>query len=219
MQVALINHSLKPLPIPALTRPGSLAASSARLLRQRCRNSTAVRTFAIAERQPTYTSHDYTVADIMTTTKLFTCTKDTTTDEALEILVDNHITGLPVVDRAGTVIGVVSDFDLLALEGIGQEKSYELFPDTASDWNSFFEVQKLLGKMSGRFVGDVMTSQPICVRPATSMFDAANMLLKMKIRRLPVVDEQGKLVGMLTRGNVIKAALVARKSLKKNDKN
>ncbi len=52
----------------------------------------------------------------------------------------------------------------------------------------------------------------ITVRPNTSIEDAASLLLRMKIRRLPVVDGQGKLMGIITRGNIIKAALALRKS-------
>lgn len=61
-------------------------------------------------------------------------------------------------------------------------------------------------------VRDVMTSDPICVRPETSIADAANLLLRKRIRRLPVVDGQGKLLGIITRSNIIKAAWEARKN-------
>jgi len=150
----------------------------------------------------------------MTTGKIITCTKDTSIDAALELLVDNRITGLPVVDSPDTniVIGVVSDFDLLALEGIGESDRSSLFPTAATDWETFFEIQKLISKNAGKSVGDVMTSTAITVTPDTSMLQAANVLLKRKFRRLPVVDQQGKLVGILTRANIIKAALASRKN-------
>jgi CBS domain-containing protein len=132
---------------------------------------------------------------------------------ALELLVEHHVTGLPVIDEAGSVVGVVSDFDLLALEGVTTaEKAKGLFPEAGADWSSFFEVQKLVEKNKGKTVGDVMTSDPVCVRPATTIEDAANLLLRMKIRRLPVVDERGRLVGILTRSNIIKAAWEARQA-------
>jgi CBS domain-containing protein len=155
-----------------------------------------------------------TVGDIMTTGKIITCTKDTSIDAALELLVDNRITGLPVVDSPDTniVIGVVSDFDLLALEGIGESDRSSLFPTAATDWETFFEIQKLISKNAGKSVGDVMTSTAITVTQDTSMLQAANVLLKRKFRRLPVVDQQGKLVGILTRANIIKAALASRKN-------
>lgn len=69
----------------------------------------------------------------------------------LRILVENQLTGLPVVDEEGVVVGVVSDFDLLALEGLkAQDKTGALFPETTTEWSSFFEVQKLLIKNAGK---------------------------------------------------------------------
>lgn len=69
---------------------------------------------------------------------------------ALEILVENHITGLPVVDDENRVVGIISDFDLLALEGVSEEeKKGGLFPAADKDWNSFFEVQELVAKNAG----------------------------------------------------------------------
>lgn len=65
-------------------------------------------------------------------------------------------------------------------------------------------------------VGDVMTSDPVCVRPTTSIEDAANLLLRKKIRRLPVVDERCRLLGIITRSNIIKAAWEARKAAQGN---
>jgi CBS domain-containing protein len=55
-------------------------------------------------------------------------------------------------------------------------------------------------------VGDVMTSDPVCVRAYTSVEDAANLLLRRRLRRLPVVDADGRLLGLITRSNIIKAA-------------
>ena len=59
-----------------------------------------------------------------------------------------------------------------------------------------------------------MTPDPLVVRPETNIDAAARILLNKKIRRLPVVDETGGLLGMFTRGDVIKAALSARNAAK-----
>ena len=123
------------------------------------------------------------------------------------------MTGLPVVNSSNVVVGVVSDFDLLALEGVSaKEKARGFFPEAETDWNSFFETQKLVVKNAGKSVGDVMTEDPITVRPQTTIEDAASLLLLRRIRRLPVVDEKGRLVGIITRSNIIKAAWEARKA-------
>lgn len=155
----------------------------------------------------------HTVEEIMTKGTLLTCNPDTSIDDALEMLVENHVTGLPVVDEEKVVVGIISDFDLLCLEGVSEEeKKGGLFPTADDDWNSFFEVQKLVEKNAGKTVGDVMTSNPICVRASTSVASAAHLLLHKRIRRLPVVDDMGRLLGIITRSNVIKAAWESRKA-------
>jgi CBS domain-containing protein len=153
------------------------------------------------------------VEDIMTKSIMLTCSPDTPLDDALEMLVEHHVTGLPVVDANYVCVGVVSDFDLLALEGVSaKEKARGFFPEADTAWDSFFEVQKLVEKNEGKTVADVMTSTPITVTPSTPIEDAANLLLRRKIRRLPVCEDNGKLVGIITRSNIIKAAYDARKA-------
>ncbi|KAH9611620.1 hypothetical protein KSS87_022762 [Heliosperma pusillum] len=152
----------------------------------------------------------YTVGDFMTTRDNLAVVKPTTTvDEALEILVDKRITGFPVIDDDWKLVGLVSDYDLLALDtisgtGLGETS---MFPEVDSSWKVFNELQKLLSKTNGKLVADVMTQAPLVVRQTTNLDDAARLLLETKYRRLPVVDADGKLVGIITRGNCIRAAL------------
>ncbi|KAK9827521.1 hypothetical protein WJX74_007797 [Apatococcus lobatus] len=154
-----------------------------------------------------------TVEDLMTKKRVITCHADTSIDEALELLVSNKITGLPVVDDNGAVVGVVSDYDLLSLDQIsGKMQQTGMFPDTNTNWQAFKEVQKLVVKNAGRVVSDVMTPEPLVVRPNTNVEAAARILLERKVRRLPVVNEKGHLIGVFTRGDVIKAALYSRKA-------
>ncbi|CAN6459716.1 unnamed protein product [Victoria cruziana] len=134
----------------------------------------------------------------------------TSVDEALELLVEKRITGFPVIDDDWNLVGVVSDYDLLALDTIsggGGRNEVNLFPEVNSTWKTFNKIQKLLSKTNGQVVGDVMTPAPLVVRETTNLEDAARLLLETKYRRLPVVDGTGKLIGMITRGNVVRAAL------------
>ncbi|XP_062153498.1 CBS domain-containing protein CBSX1, chloroplastic [Alnus glutinosa] len=152
----------------------------------------------------------YTVGDFMTRREELHVVKPTTTvDEALEILVENRITGFPVIDDEWKLVGLVSDYDLLALDSIsgGARNDSNMFPEVDSTWKTFNEVQKLLSKTNGKLVGDLMTPAPVVVRETTNLEDAARLLLETKYRRLPVVDADGKLVGIITRGNVVRAAL------------
>nr|POF24204.1 cbs domain-containing protein cbsx2, chloroplastic [Quercus suber] len=62
-------------------------------------------------------------------------------------------------------------------------------------------------KLIGKVVGDLMTAALLVVRESTNLKDAARLLLETKYRQLPVVDGDGKLVGIVTRGNVVRVAL------------
>ncbi|TKY59063.1 CBS domain-containing protein CBSX1 [Spatholobus suberectus] len=157
----------------------------------------------------------YTVADFMTKKQHLRVVKTTTTvDEALEALVNNRISGLPVIDDDWNLVGVVSDYDLLAIDSIsgGPQSDANLFPDVDSSWKTFNEIQKLLSKTNGQVVGDLMTPTPLVVHESTSLEEAARLLLETKYRRLPVVDDDGKLVGLITRGNIVKAALLSKRA-------
>ncbi|XP_010070561.2 CBS domain-containing protein CBSX1, chloroplastic [Eucalyptus grandis] len=152
----------------------------------------------------------YTVGDFMTRKEDLHVVKPyTTVDEALEILVENRITGFPVIDDDWKLVGLVSDYDLLALDSIsgGGLADNSMFPEVDSTWKTFNQVQKLLSKTNGQVVGDLMTPAPVVTRETTNLEDAARILLDTKYRRLPVVDAEGKLVGIITRGNVVRAAL------------
>ncbi|KAF9682376.1 hypothetical protein SADUNF_Sadunf05G0102600 [Salix dunnii] len=152
----------------------------------------------------------YTVGDFMTRKEELHVVKPTTTvNEALETLVDRRITGFPVIDDDWKLVGLVSDYDLLALDSIsgGGRTETNMFPEVDSTWKTFNEVQMLLNKTNGKVVGDLMTPAPVVVRETTNLEDAAKLLLETKYRRLPVVDADGKLVGIITRGNVVRAAL------------
>ncbi|CAN6450974.1 unnamed protein product [Victoria cruziana] len=144
----------------------------------------------------------------------------TTVDEALEILVENRITGFPVIDDDWKLVGVVSDYDLLALDsvsgGCGKCET-NLFPEVGRSWKTFHEVQKLLCKTNGKVIGELMTPAPLVVRETTNLEDAARLLLETKYRRLPVVDGAGKLVGIITRGNVVRAALQIKRANHENN--
>ncbi|KAK4284565.1 hypothetical protein QN277_001382 [Acacia crassicarpa] len=152
----------------------------------------------------------FRVADFMTKKENLHVVKTTTTvEEALEALVNNRISGLPVIDDDWNLVGVVSDYDLLAIDSIsgGSQCETNMFPDVDSSWKTFNEIQKLLEKTNGKIVGDLMTPTPLVVHESTNLEDAARLLLETKFRRLPVVDEDGKLVGLITRGNIVRAAL------------
>ncbi|CAN0878925.1 CBS domain-containing protein CBSX2, chloroplastic [Linum grandiflorum] len=118
----------------------------------------------------------YKVGDFMTRKDgLFVVKPSTSVDEALEVIVEKRVTGFPVIDDQWNLVGVVSDYDLLALDTIsgGNDKDNNVFPDVDSTWKTFNEIQKLVGKNHGKVVGDLMTPNPLTVRENTNLEDAA----------------------------------------------
>ncbi|KAL3651775.1 CBS domain-containing protein cbsx1, chloroplastic [Castilleja foliolosa] len=181
--------------------------------------------FAVSGIDNSVSPHEviYTVGDFMTSGEVLHVVGPTTTvDEALETLVEKRITGFPVVDDDGKLVGVVSDYDLLALDAIsgGAQQDANMFPVVDSTWKAssyetFNEIQKLLSKTNGRVVGDLMTPSPLAVRANTNLEDAVRLLLKTKYRRLPVVDGEGKLIGIITRGDIVRGALQIKQAAEK----
>ncbi|XP_043714336.1 CBS domain-containing protein CBSX1, chloroplastic-like [Telopea speciosissima] len=162
----------------------------------------------------------YTVGDFMTRKEdLHVVKANTTVDEALEALVENRITGFPVIDDDWKLVGVVSDYDLLALDSISGSgiADTSMFPEVDSTWKTFNSLQKLLSKTNGKVIGDVMTPAPLVVRETTNLEDVARLLLETKYRRLPVVDSDGKLIGIITRGNVVRAALQIKRASERTE--
>ncbi|KAG5144826.1 hypothetical protein AAZX31_11G052400 [Glycine max] len=218
-------HNLPPLSSAAhrpLLQPLAAAASFYRssppLPRLRLSPLLAANTLTANDVSPR--SGLYTVGDFMTKKEDLHVVKPTTSvDEALEILVENRITGFPVIDDNWKLVGVVSDYDLLALDSISGHglKDNNMFPEVDSTWKTFNEVQKLLSKTNGKLIGELMTTAPMVVRETTNLEDAARLLLETKFRRLPVVDAEGRLVGIITRGNVVRAALHMKQANQKKE--
>ncbi len=101
--------------------------------------------------------------------------------KAVDFLLDHEVTGAPVVDSGGTLVGIITETDLLKLvtEGIGGE------PPT------------------GATVAEFMTTDVITVPPTVDIYYVAGMFLANKFRRLPVVDG-GEIVGAITRYDLLR---------------
>ncbi|CAN1307474.1 CBS domain-containing protein CBSX2, chloroplastic [Linum perenne] len=207
---ASFTTSLTNPPSPLLSLlPSSSSSSAAFPLHSSCRPPPLLRlSFSSRQQLPCVASASltnsapakngtYKVGDFMTKKEeLFVVKPTTSVDEALEVIVEKRVTGFPVIDDQWNLVGVVSDYDLLALDTISgaNENDSNLFPDVDSTWKAFNEIQQLVGKTNGKVVGDLMTPNPLTVRENTNLEDAARLLLETKYRRLPVLDADGKLV-------------------------
>lgn len=124
------------------------------------------------------------------TSPAVTITPDTPFQEGLKLMRDKKFRRLPVVDHAGKVVGIVSERDLLHAS-----------PSPATSL-SVWEVNYLLWKLK---VSDIMTHSVLTINQNMPIEDAANLMVSHKIGGLPVVDDSGVIVGVITETDIFKA--------------
>jgi CBS domain-containing protein len=141
-----------------------------------------------------------TVREVMTTPVL-TVRRTTSLKEVAQLLVEHRISGLPVVDIDGTVLGVVSEADFL-LKGSG-EGAVRHRP-LARLLGESKETRSQLDKVRATRTADAMTAPAITIESGRPISEAARLMSHKKINRLPVVDD-GLLVGIVTRADLVRA--------------
>lgn len=123
---------------------------------------------------------------------------DASLKEAAQLLVERRISGLPVVDGDGGVVGVLSEEDLLFKEQgdphVPSWLSVVINPAAVADSR----------KLEARVVREAMTSPPLTVGPNRPVAAAAQLMLGAHVKRLPVVED-GRLVGIVTRADLVRA--------------
>ncbi|MBR8831295.1 MAG: Inosine-5'-monophosphate dehydrogenase [Chroococcopsis gigantea SAG 12.99] len=146
-----------------------------------------------------------TIADVMTPNPI-TVKPDTSLQEAIKILAENHISGLPVVDDEGKLVGVISETDLMWQETGVEPAPYIMLLDSVIYLQNPGRHDKLLHKALGQTVGEVMTDKPVSIEPDRSLKDAASLMYDRSIGRLPVIEAPtGKVIGILTKGDIIRS--------------
>jgi CBS domain-containing protein len=144
-----------------------------------------------------------TVADVMTHNPV-TVNPQTALKEAIKLLAENKISGLPVVDEGGKLVGVISETDLMWQETGVEPPPYIMLLDSVIYLQNPARYEKEIHKALGQTVAEVMSDKPIAIESNRSVKEAAHIMHEKKIRRLPVLDRQGQLVGIITRGDIIR---------------
>jgi len=135
------------------------------------------------------------------TKDVISVTPHTSVEDAARIMLQNHISGLPVVEDNGTLVGIVSESDFLRRSEIGTGRKRPA-------WLQFFvgpgRAAHDFVRERGRKIADVMTSAPITVEQDTPLETLVRLMESHDIKRLPVLN--GKtLVGIVTRSNLLQA--------------
>ncbi len=139
-------------------------------------------------------------ADIMTT-DVVTIGKEASVPEAIQLMLDHHISGLPVVDRQNRLIGIVTEGDFLRRAELDTERQ-------RPRWLEYvLSDAALVGdyvKSHARVVEAVMTEDVVTVAENASLAEVVNLMERLRVKRLPVI-RAGKLAGIVSRVDVMRA--------------
>ncbi|MGW2250774.1 CBS domain-containing protein [Kitasatospora sp. NPDC001660] len=117
--------------------------------------------------------------------------------EIVALLTDYDITGVPVVDADGRPLGVVSEADLLRTLAAQEDPGGLLPAPEAAQATPVGAVT----------AADLMTTQPVCTTPDTSVVAAARLMSRHGLKRLPVLDDDGRVIGVVSRGDLLRVFL------------
>jgi CBS domain-containing protein len=141
---------------------------------------------------------------------VITARESATVREVAKILLEKRISAVPVIDKVGKLVGIITESDLLRRAEAGTEHPY-------SWWAHFLAGDATIAadyiKSHAAKVEDVMTSNVVTAPPETPLHEIATLLEEHQIKRVPIVDKVGNLVGIVSRANLIQVVASARPKL------
>jgi CBS-domain-containing membrane protein len=147
-----------------------------------------------------------TAQDIMTK-NVVSVTSGTTVRDLARALLNNNISGVPVLDDDGALCGIATESDL-----IFQNKRVRVTPfitilDSFLFLDSPEKMEQELKKIAGATVLDIYTDEVVSIRPDTPLDEIATLMTEKKIHTLPVISEDGEMVGVVGKKDIIRTIL------------
>lgn len=146
--------------------------------------------------------YDRKVGDIMTR-DLVTMGAAGTIHEALELMGENRVSALPIVDRRGACVGILSTSDLVDITREVDQDVYDL--DYVDPTSGRFLLDRLAHSLGNEPIESFMSETLTTVTPETSIATAAKKILKARVHHLPVLDQQDRLVGIVSSIDILAA--------------
>ncbi|HIE07303.1 MAG TPA: CBS domain-containing protein [Desulfarculaceae bacterium] len=140
--------------------------------------------------------------DIMTT-PVITVTLDTDLKKLAQLLTGKRISGVPVVDDDEILQGIVTETDLLFTEKPLHIPTFITLLDAMVFFENPFKMDKDLKRLTASTVADLYSQECLTVTPATSIAEIAELMISEKVNLLPVINPERKVVGIISRTNMI----------------
>jgi len=150
-----------------------------------------------------------TVGEVMSAPVL-TVMAETPLQDAVTLLSDHHVSGLPVVDAKGALAGELTEQDLMVRESGVDAGPYVMLLDSVIYLRNPLNWDRQVHRVLGNTVGDLMHRESHSCEQTLPLPKAASMLHEKGTQRLIVVDDQRRPIGVLTRGDVVRALASAR---------
>lgn len=144
--------------------------------------------------------------DIMTK-DVITAAPETTVKELVKMLVDHRISGVPVVDGEGRVIGIVTEGDLLHKEVAPRLPDMINILGAIIYFHGVKRYNEDFKKLMAGTAGELMTADAVTVRLDTEVDKVGELMLSRNIKRVPVVDAAGRLQGIISRADIVQMLL------------
>lgn len=144
-----------------------------------------------------------TAKDIMTK-NVITVKPDTSIEELSSLIVKNEISGVPVVDDSGTLVGIVTEYDLISRNKRLHIPTVVSFLDAAIYLESSKKFEQEVKRLCATRVGDISARKVISITEETTVIDIATIMTEKKVNLLPVV-RAGKVVGIVGKRDMVKA--------------
>lgn len=139
------------------------------------------------------------VSSVMTS-PVITVAENASFKQIAATLTANRVSAVPVVDESGRVTGIVSESDLLATVATGGEPEAKI-------GRRYTERRQLRRKAGGETAKDLMSAPAVTVAAHTPVVDAARLAARAHVRRLPVIDALGRIIGIVTRSDLLQVFL------------
>lgn len=147
--------------------------------------------------------------NIMTKT-VFSVKRTMPVKEVADLMAEKSVSGIPVIEEDGTVAGIISEKDFLASMGSGDKTHFMSVVAECLQGKGCAAMPIRLQKAE-----DIMTSPAIIVREDATVVEISNIFTEKNINRVPVTDSQGKMIGIVSRADIVRASLMAGKTLPK----